>query len=78
MPDYPHHVTQRGNHRQDIFLCEDDYQMYLRLLRDHAKRFELRILSYCLMTNHEHLVAIPEQGDSLAKGLGRTHSDYAR
>jgi putative transposase len=52
--------------------------MYRRLLRDHAKRFELRILSYCLMTNRVYLVAIPEQGDSFAKGLGRIHNDYAR
>jgi putative transposase len=78
LPGQAHHITQRGNQRQNVFLSDSDRRMYLRLLRDHARRAELWILGYCLMTNHVHLVAIPERADSLAKGLGRTHNDYAR
>ncbi|HAY27735.1 MAG TPA: hypothetical protein DCY47_09595 [Candidatus Accumulibacter sp.] len=29
---YPHHVTQRGNRRQQTFFCDDDYREYVRLL----------------------------------------------
>ena len=38
----------------------------------------MQILAYCLMPNHVHVVAIPERVDSLAKGFGRTHNEYAR
>jgi putative transposase len=52
--------------------------MYLALLKDHAERAGIRIEAYCLMTNHVHLIVIPERKDSLALGLGRAHNDYAR
>jgi len=32
-PGFPHHVTQRGNRRQQTFFCDDDYQVYVNLLR---------------------------------------------
>lgn len=73
----PHHVTQRGNHRQQTFYNDQDRKVYLGLLKDHAERYELRVLGYCLMTNHIHLVVVPETEDSLARALGRTHCRYA-
>ncbi len=38
LPGYPHHQTQRGNRRQDVFFCEDDYQYYLEWLK--TSRFD--------------------------------------
>ena len=38
MPDIPHHVTQRGNQQQVIFLCDDDRRTYLELLRNRLLR----------------------------------------
>ena len=73
----PHHVTQRGNNRQDIFLTDDDRRFYIDLLRDRSAQFGVAILGYCLMTNHVHLVAVPRHRDSLAKALGQTHWRYA-
>jgi putative transposase len=37
-----------------------------------------RLLPYCLMTNHVHVIATPQFEESLAKGLGRTHFRYAQ
>jgi putative transposase len=74
----PHHVTQRGNNRQDVFLTDEDRRAYLDGLRKRAEEENLRILGYCLMANHVHLVGVPERDDSLARALGRTHSSYAR
>ncbi len=74
----PHHVTQRGNGRQDIFFCERDRSVYLDTLFDYAERYSLRVCGYCLMTNHVHFVVIPMRLESLARVFGRTHSDYAR
>jgi putative transposase len=78
VPGCPHHVTQRGNQRQDVFFCDADRRMYLTILRDNCGRDHLRMLAWSLMTNHVHLVAIPEREDSLARALGRTHAEYAR
>ena len=38
----------------------------------------VRHLAYCLMTNHTHLLAIPEKEDSLAKAIGDPHRRYTR
>jgi REP-associated tyrosine transposase len=53
---YPHHITQRGNRRQDVFFCEGDYENYLGLLKEWCSVEDIEILAYCLMTNHVHLM----------------------
>jgi putative transposase len=73
-----HHVTQRGNYRQDVFFTDDDRRVCLALLRESAQRHGLGVWAYCLMTNHVHLVVIPEREDALARALGRTHLMYAQ
>jgi putative transposase len=74
----PHHITQRGNGRQSVFDTDQDRLLYLDLLRNYAGRHSLKLGAWCLMSNHVHLVAIPERPDSLRRSLARTHSDYAR
>jgi putative transposase len=61
----PHHVTQRGNNRQDVFFADDDRRVFLEMLREAAGRFDLKVDGYCLMTNRVHLVATPAGDDSL-------------
>ena len=77
IPGVPHHITQRGNNRQQIFYCDHDRRLYLDLLTRHAQQYSARILSYCLMTNHVHVVAVPECNHSLARTFGRAHAEYA-
>lgn len=62
----------------DIFFEEDDRAEYLHLLRQQGERFGVRFISYCLMTNHVHLVAIPEQEENLARAVGEAHRRYTR
>jgi len=33
-PGIPHHITQRGNRRQETFFCAEDYQAYIGLMRE--------------------------------------------
>ena len=75
---YPHHITHRGNNRQDIFFVDDDRITYLELLKKHCSMYGLDVLSYCLMTNHIHLVAVPQEEDSLARAVGRADLRYAQ
>ncbi len=77
VPGYPHHVTQRGNRRADVFETEDDRHAYLRFLKKYGERHGLDIWAYCLMTNHIHLVAVPEREESLARALRDAHTVYA-
>ncbi len=78
VPGMPHHVTQRGNYRQPVFATPEDRILYLRLLRESADRSGVRIWAWCLMTNHSHVIAVPEGSESLAWAFGRTHAEYAR
>jgi putative transposase len=73
----PHHITQRGVDRQRVFFTNGDYLTYLDCLTTHAAHARLRILAYCLMTNHIHLVAIPEEATSLGVAMRHAHSRYA-
>lgn len=76
-PGVAHHITQRGNDRQPVFYSTGDHRFYLELLARHCARSGARILGYCLMPNHIHLVAVPEREDSLARALRHAHSEYA-
>ncbi len=78
VPGFPHHVTQRGNYGQTVFSSAIERRFYLRLLRERCAEYRLGVLAYCLMTNHVHLVVVPEDEDSMHKALGRAHNDYSR
>jgi len=78
LPGYPHHVTQRGVRSMDIFSSDEDREEYLCLLSEQGRRFGVRFLAYCLMSNHVHLVAIPEEAGSLARGIGEANRLYTR
>ena len=51
-PGYPHHITQRGNRRQQTFFCDDDYLAYIELMSLWCKKYHVDIWSWCLMPNH--------------------------
>lgn len=78
LPGIPYHVTQRGNRRQPVFFEDADYREYLRLLKQQAERWGLQIWAYCLMTNHVHLILVPQSEDGLTRGLAETHRRYTR
>ncbi len=78
IPGVWHHVTQRGNRRQDVFFQDADRRQYLELLRRYCTRYGVRVTGYCLMTNHVHILAVPSGETSLARAFGQTHHDYAR
>ena len=75
--EYPHHITQRGNYRQTVFSDDSDYEFYLERLTEYRKKYRLSILAYCLMPNHVHFVAIPEEENSFAKTFNACHMRYA-
>lgn len=74
----PHHITQRGNRREDIFFTDEDREAYLSWLKEYSDRYEVEILAWCLMTNHIHLVAVPATDEGLHRVLKPLHMRYAQ
>ncbi len=79
LPGFAHHVIQRGNNRQAIFADRVDYQMLLDLLEENARKFDVCIHAYVLMSNHFHLLLTPQTPDGLPQmmqALGRRYVRY--
>lgn len=74
----PHHVTQRGNRRCDVFFTDEDRETYLSWLAEYCEAHKVEILAYCLMTNEIHLVAVPDADDGLVRVLRPLHMRYAQ
>ena len=78
VPGYPHHVVQRGVRSLNVFFEKQDRDAYINFMSEQSSRFGLTILGYCLMTNHIHLLAVPDKKDSLARAIGEAHRQYTR
>jgi putative transposase len=78
VPGVPHHVTQRGNRRQETFFDDADYGAYIDLVGAFCREAEVTVWAYCLMPNHVHLIAVPSDPDGLRRALGEAHRRYTR
>ena len=77
-PGLPHHITQRGNRRQQTFFSDGDYEAYLNLITEWCSAYAVDIWGYCLMPNHVHLILVPNSEESLAMAIGKAHLSYSR
>ena len=75
---YPHHITQRGNHREAVFTEPGDYSRYLKWLAQYAEKYGFDVWAYCLMPNHVHLMVVPRGPEGLAPAIGEVHRRYTR
>ncbi len=78
VPGLAYHITQRGTNQQRVFFSGSDRVTYLRLLQQNLALSETRVLTWCLMTNHIHLVLVPGREDSLEVLFRRLHGRYAQ
>ena len=76
IPECPHHLIQRGNRRLKVFFSDEDKAFYLTLLRRQIVKHGISIWAFCLMDNHVHLIAVPRNKDSFARGIGIVHMKY--
>lgn len=77
VPGIAHHVTQRGNGRQQTFFSDDDYALYRNLLARHCAEAGVEIWAWCLMPNHVHLILVPSDTDGIRRALSKVHRTYA-
>jgi putative transposase len=62
-----YHVINRGNGRTKVFHKAEDYEAFVVLLGEAAQRASVRLLAYCLMPNHFHLVLWPRHDGGLSR-----------
>lgn len=65
-----YHVINRGNQRQRIFRKPGDYVAFEKILAEGLTRFPVKLLAYCLMPNHWHLLLEPAADDALGRFIG--------
>jgi putative transposase len=63
---YCYHVLNRGNARRTVFRKEGDFVAFVNLLTEAGERVPMRLLGYCLMPNHFHLVLWPRDDGDLS------------
>jgi REP element-mobilizing transposase RayT len=51
-----HHAMNRGHEGKCIFSKDREKEFFLKLLVETSKILKVRILAFCLMDNHYHLV----------------------
>jgi len=76
VPGLPHHVTQRGNRREQVFFEDGDYQLYLDLILEAAENAGCEVWAYCLMPNHTHTIIVPSDEDGLRRTFADAHRRY--
>jgi putative transposase len=76
IPGHPHHVTQRGNRREQTFFEAGDYLLYRQLLAEAARQAGSEVWCYCLMPNHVHVVVVPADEDGLRRTFADAHRRY--
>lgn len=75
---YMYHVINRANARVRIFDNNKDYQSFETILEEAVEKFDMRLLAYCIMPNHFHLVLYPKNDGDLIKFMGWLTNTHTR
>jgi putative transposase len=78
LPNLAHHVTQRGNYQQNIFEKDDDFRIYLYLIKEYALKYRIKIHAFCLMSNHVHFILTPKNEKGLAELFKIAHMRFSQ
>jgi putative transposase len=73
-----YHVINRANARVKIFDNDKDYKLFEDILKEAVEKFEMRLLAYCMMPNHWHLVLYPKNDGDLSKFMGWLTNTHTR
>ena len=65
--NYAYHILNRANFRSNLFQKKEHYQGFIDIVCEALEFTPMRILAYCLMPNHWHMVLYPEHNGDLSK-----------
>lgn len=57
----------------NVFFDADDFNLYLELMAEFTHRYHVSIWAYCLMDNHIHMIAVPQDETGLTRAVGEAH-----
>jgi len=78
IPECAHHVYQRGVRKEPLFHEDRDFLVYRRALKEACTKHGVSIRTYTFMTNHIHLIAVPEGEWSLSRALHLAHTRFSK
>ncbi|WP_370681088.1 transposase [Comamonas sp. GB3 AK4-5] len=78
LPGMAHYVIQRGNNQQPIFRDAQDYAVLKDLLREMARRFQVEVHAYVLLSTQFHVLATPETEEGLPQFMQSVGRSYVR
>ncbi len=73
-----YHVINRGNGRQQVFHEDNEYKAFIELMSEAKTMYDVKILAYCLMPNHFHLLLQPDKADELSKWMQWLMTSHVR
>jgi len=76
--NHVYHIINRANARVQIFDNDDDYKLFESILEEATERFDMRLLAYCIMPNHFHLILYPKKDGDLSKFMGWLTNTHTR
>lgn len=65
--NFIYHIINRGTGRQEVFHKEKDYEAFIEIMKEAKEGHPVKLLSYCLMPNHFHMVLMPERCAELSR-----------
>ncbi len=72
------HVLNRAALRRNLFECDADFAAFERILWETLRACPMRIVAYCLMSNHWHMVLWPERDDDLPSFMQRLTNTHVK
>ncbi len=73
-----YHVLNRGNGRAEVFRKAADFEVFVDLIGEAKERYPVKVIAYCLMSNHFHLLVRPERGEDLSKWMQWLMTSHVR
>lgn len=72
------HIMIQGINKELIFSKKEDINKYLQILKNAKKEINVKIVSYCVMNNHVHLLCYVNNKNDLIRFMHRTNLQYAK
>lgn len=76
--DSYYHIYNRGGRKAEIFFDAENYDYFLKLLKENAEKYLTAIIAYCLMPNHYHLLLLQQAGGRISKAIQTTMNSFVQ
>ena len=70
------HIIVQGLNKEKIFNKEIYMKKYLQLINDNKKEYDIKVISYCIMNNHAHLLIYTDKTENMSNFMQKINSTY--